>query len=380
MENQEPIRIAQIVGKWLGGGVEAFLMNYYRHIDKARFQFDFICDEDSTNIPYEEIEKMGGRIILVPPYQKIFSYQKKLIKIFKENRYKIVHSHINTLSLFPLRAAKVAGIPIRIAHSHSTIINNKAEWKRNLLKNLLKNFSKLYSTHYFSCSKEAGISQFGKRTYLEGKIVIINNAIDTKMFRFNKEVRSRIRNKYKIPDESVVFGTVGRLVTTKNPIYTLNRFADFYKNNNNSYLMFVGHGEMRFKIEEMIKNQPYKSNVIFTGQIDNISEVYNAMDIFLFPSLYEGLGIALIEAQYNGLHCISSSNVPKKTEITQNIKYVDLKDNEIWNDIINKYSKQLNLKSRRYVKINDSCFNIESEVSNLEINYLKLYKEVKDIC
>ena len=109
---------------------------YYRNIDKSKIQFDFICDEDSTNIPYEEIERLGGRVILVPPYQKIFKYQKKLNEVFKKQKYLIVHSHINTLSIFPLRIAKKNKIQVRIAHSHST--NNKAEWKKNLIKNIDK--------------------------------------------------------------------------------------------------------------------------------------------------------------------------------------------------------------------------------------------------
>ena len=125
MKKEKPIVVAQIMGKWFGGGVEAVIMNYYRNIDRSKVQFDFICDEDSTNIPYDEIKKLGGRVIICPPYQKIFEYERFLIDLFKKNNYKIVHSNINTLSIFPLRAAKKAGVPIRIAHSHST--TNKKE-------------------------------------------------------------------------------------------------------------------------------------------------------------------------------------------------------------------------------------------------------------
>lgn len=375
METNEPIRVAQIVGKWLGGGVESFLMNYYHHIDRTKFQFDFICDSDSTDIPYEEIKNMGGKVILVPPYQKVLSYQKELVKIFKENNYKIVHSHINTLSVFPLRAARKAGVPVRIAHSHSTIINNKIEWKRNILKNFLKKFSKVYATDYFACSEEAGISQFGKKTFLSGKLVIINNAIDTKNFHFNTALRTKIRNRYNIPDDAIVLGTVGRLVKTKNPLFTLNLFVKYYTNNDNSYLLFVGHGALQSEIETLIKGKPYEKKVIFTGQINNVSEIYNALDIFLFPSLYEGLGMALIEAQYNGLRCIASSNVPRKTEISESIKYINLKNIEDWDETILKYSSELDLNVRKDIEIKNNSFDIESEVSNLEKNYQKICKE-----
>lgn len=135
-KKNEPIRIAQVIGKWLGGGVESVVMNYYRNIDRNKIQFDFFCDEDSTNIPYEEIEKLGGKVILIPPYQKVISYQKKLQEILKESNYKIIHSHINTLSVFPLKAAKKAGVPIRIAHSHST--SNKKRMEEKYSKEYIK--------------------------------------------------------------------------------------------------------------------------------------------------------------------------------------------------------------------------------------------------
>lgn len=124
----EPIKVAQIVGKWVGGGVESVIMNYYTNIDRVKVQFDFICDSDSTDIPYEKIEKLGGRVILIPPYQKILKYIKEQKRVLKENNYRIVHSHINTLSIFPLYAAKRAKVPVRIAHSHST--SNKIEKKK----------------------------------------------------------------------------------------------------------------------------------------------------------------------------------------------------------------------------------------------------------
>ena len=132
--NHLPIRVAHIMGKWVGGGVEAVVMNYYRHMNHEKFQFDFICDSDSTQIPYGEIASLGGRVIIIPPYQKVIEYHKELRKVLEEGNYVIVHSHINALSLFSLYAAKKANVPIRIAHSHST--SNKIEKKRNLLKDI----------------------------------------------------------------------------------------------------------------------------------------------------------------------------------------------------------------------------------------------------
>ena len=158
---EEPIRIASVIGRYIGGGVEAVTINYYRNIDKNKVQLDFICDEDSTNIPYEEIEKMGGKVIIIPSYSKPFKYHKALKRVLKEGNYKIIHSNINTLSVFSLFAAKCAGVPVRIAHSHST--TNKKEKKKNLMKQMLRPFSKVFATDYMCCSELAGRWLFGNK-------------------------------------------------------------------------------------------------------------------------------------------------------------------------------------------------------------------------
>ena len=187
-ERQEkPIIVAQVMGKWVGGGVESVIMNYYRHLDHSKVQFDFICDEDSTRIPYDEIKKLGGRVFLVPKYQNLPKYLKALEKLFKENKYRIVHANINTLSVFPLYAAKKAGVSIRISHSHST--SNPKEWKRNLIKNILRPFSKRYATDYFACSELAGRYLFGNKAFDQGEVKIIHNAIDIEKFKFDEVAR-----------------------------------------------------------------------------------------------------------------------------------------------------------------------------------------------
>lgn len=182
-----PVRIAQIVGKMNGGGVEAVVMNYYRHIDRSKVQFDFLVDSDSTLIPREEIESLGGRVFEIPPYQHVAEYQRELQRLFKQEGWKIVHSHINALSVFPLRAAKKAGVPVRIAHSHST--SGKGEYAKNALKAVLKTQSNRYPTHRFACSQFAGEWLFGKAAHFE----IVYNAIDLDRFCFNAEARAQAR-------------------------------------------------------------------------------------------------------------------------------------------------------------------------------------------
>ena len=226
-KSEEPIRIAQIMGKWVGGGVEAVVMNYYRHIDRNKIQFDFICDSDSTNIPYEEIEKLGGKVILIPPYQRVFKYHKELKKVLKDGNYKIVHSHINTLSVFSLWAAKSAGVPVRIAHSHST--TNKKEKKKNLIKTILRPFSKVYATKYMCCSELSGRWLFGNKEYDKKNIFLLNNAIDLDKFKYDEKIRKIKRKELGIKENNIVIGHIGRFVEQKNHRFLIDIFYEFHK-------------------------------------------------------------------------------------------------------------------------------------------------------
>lgn len=281
-KKEEPIRIAQIIGKWLGGGVEAVVMNYYRHIDHSKVQFDFICDDDSTNIPYDEIEKLGGKVILIPPYQKVFKYQKELRRVLRDGKYKIVHSHINTLSVFPLYAAKKVGVPVRIAHSHST--TNKKEWKKNLLKQVLRPFSKKYATNYMCCSELAGRWLFGDKTYDEGKVYLLNNAIDLDKFKYDKKIRDKKRKELGINEDTLVIGHIGRFVAQKNHTFLIDIFNQFHKKEKNSILLLAGQGPLQEEIKNKVRELGLDDSVRFLGQRNDANELYQAFDVFLLPS------------------------------------------------------------------------------------------------
>lgn len=280
MNKQNPIRVAQIMGKWLGGGVESVVMNYYRHIDRSKIQFDFICDEDSTNIPYEEIEKLGGKVILIPPYQKVFKYHKELKKILKEGNYKIVHSHINTLSVFSLFAAKCAGVPVRIAHSHST--TNKQEKKKNLVKQVLRPFSKIFATDYMACTEHAGRWLFGNKEYDNGNVYLLNNAIDLDKFKYDEKLRKEKRKELNIKEDTLVIGHVGRFVEQKNHRFLIDIFNKYQKKNSDSLLVLIGQGPLENEIKKKLEYYNISNKVLFLGQRDNISDYYNVFDFFYF--------------------------------------------------------------------------------------------------
>lgn len=365
-----PIRVAEVVGKWLGGGVEAFIMNYYRHIDKSKIQFDFICDSDSTDIPYDEIEALGGKVILVPPYEKVVPYHREVKKVLKEGNYKIVHSHINTMSVFPLFAAKCVGVPVRIAHSHST--TSKMEKKRHLLKLLLRPLVPLFATDFFACTEHSGCWAFGKKRFNEGKVVVINNAIDVEAFSYNENVRARKRNALNIAEDTIVIGHAGRFVSVKNHSFIVDVFNEFHKKNNNSKLLLAGQGPLLDEVRAKVVNLKLQDYVVFLGQRTDLNELYQAFDVFLFPSLYEGLGMVLIEAQCTGNFCFASTEVPRVTRVTNNIEFLDLAEGAIF------WANQIELALKSYKReehkkeITLSGFDIVEEVAKLEFEYMKL--------
>ena len=356
-----------IIGKWVGGGVEAVIMNYYRHINHNRIQFDFICDSDSTNIPYDEIEKLGGRVILVPPYQKLPSYIKELKKVLKENNYQIVHSNINTLSVFPLYAAKKAGVPIRIAHSHST--SNKKEWKKNLIKNLLKPFSKVYATNYMCCSELAGKWLFGTKEFNKGKVYLLNNAIDLDQFQYNEKTRISKRKQLGIESNTFVVGHIGRFVEQKNHRFLIDIFNELHKKNNNSILLLAGQGPLKKEMEEKVHALGIEDSVLFLGQRSDVDELYQAFDLFLLPSLYEGLPVVGVEAQASGNLCYLSDDMTKETKVLDSTVFMSLDKNaEEWAEAILKDAKNYK-KHNTKEEVSKNGFDIEKEADKLIKKY-----------
>lgn len=367
---KKPIIVAQIMGKWVGGGVESVIMNYYRHLDHSKVQFDFICDEDSTRIPYDEIKKLGGRVFLVPKYQNLPKYLKALEKLFKENQYRIVHSNINTLSVFPLYAAKKAGVPIRISHSHST--SNPKEWKRNLIKNILRPFSKRYATDYFACSELAGRYLFGNKAFDQGKVKIIHNAIDVDKFKFDEVARKKLRKEFGIKDSTIVIGHVGRFVQQKNHTFLVDVFKEYHKKNPDSKLLLVGSGPLEDEIKKKVERLGLKDSVLFLGQRDDINKLYSVMDVFCLPSLYEGLPVVGVEAQAAGLPTIFSNRISKEVIVSSYAKIVSIQDTGLYIEKINKATRSIK-KQRSYATVFE-YMDINNEASTLEKIYCRPIK------
>lgn len=371
METNEPIKIFQLIGSYKGGGVEAVVMNFYRNIDRNKIQFTFVCDEDSTDIPYEEIEKLGGKIIIVPPYSEPFKYHSALKKALKEDDYKIIHSHISTMSVFSLFAAKCAGVPVRIAHSHST--TNKKEKKKNLMKQVLRPFSKVFATDYMCCSELAGRWLFGNKEYDKGNVYLLNNAIDLDKFKYNESLRKKKRKELGIKDDTLVIGHIGRFVAQKNHDFLIDIFNEIHKKNNNSILLLAGQGPLMEDIKNKVKDLNLEDSVKFLGQRNDANELYQAFDVFLLPSLYEGLPVVGVEAQAAGLLCYLSDDMTKETKVLDITKFMSLNNTpEEWaNNILDDVKKYKRIDTSKEMTAKN--FNIKEEAKKLEEYYLNLY-------
>ncbi|RKL66434.1 glycosyl transferase family 1 [Salipaludibacillus neizhouensis] len=316
----EPIRVLQVVTIMNRGGLETMLMNYYRQMEHKKIQFDFLVHRSERGHYDDEIERLGGKIHRMPHirpgnYRKYF---RGLDKFFSENyHYKVVHSHINENSGFVLKAANRAGVPCRIAHSHLSDLGIDLKLPFRLYARLaMKN----QPNRYFACSEKAGEWLFGKVE----NIKVLNNAVNVKEFQYNEELRKKVRRELQV-ENNLVIGHIGRFNTQKNHELLIDIFKKVNEKNPNSTLLLVGEGDLKIRMEEKVKKLGLSSAVKFLGVREDISEIMQGMDVFLFPSLFEGLPVVLVEAQAAGLKCIVSDTITSETDVTGQLDFKSLK-------------------------------------------------------
>ena len=365
----KPIRVAHVIGKLLAGGVESVVFNYYRNIDHSKVQFDIIYTDDSIVEPPEDLIEMGARFYKIPRYKKLIGFSKALNRLLKENDYNIVHSHLNTLNVFPLAVAKFAKIPVRISHSHTSI--GKGE-RTNAFKYTLRPLSKIFPTHYCACSEYAGKWLFGEKLYNKGSIKLVKNAIDLETFKFNEIVREKTRKDLNIENKFVI-GHVGRFCYQKNHEFLIDIFNECYKQNPNSILMLVGEGELLPAIKQKVQNLGLEEKVIFLGVRQDVDVLMQGMDVFVLPSRYEGLGMVAIEAQSVCLPIICADTVPLEVKVTENIEFMTLSNSsKKWADRILLMYK--NERTDVTMSIKKSGYEIKEESKKLIDCYVNLKK------
>lgn len=327
------IRVLHALGEMGQGGTENFLMNVYRNMNRQEIQFDFLVNR--KGFFDKEIEKLGGRIYYIPALQKIgqIKYTKKLDEFFRQHKeYKIVHSHLNQVTGLILERASKANVPVRIAHSHSS------QSPRNIIirtyKNYLGNKILKYATHFFACSDLAAKWLFKDKSE---ETVIIRNGIEIEKFFYSEEKRKKIRTELEIEENYTVIGNIARFSKEKNHTFLIDIFSEYQKKNLNSYLVLVGAGKLETEIQNKVEKLGLKDKVMFLEIREDTDYLYSAFDYFVLPSLFEGLGIVLIEAQTSGLKCFTSDSVvPKEAKISNNLEYIDLSmDAEYWAERIN---------------------------------------------
>lgn len=292
------------------GGVESVIMNYYRHMNKQKIQFDFLCN--CPHIAYEdEIKALGGKIFKITSRKENYwRFKTELKKFMKENASKYDMLWVNLCSLVNidyLVYAKKYGIKKRIIHCHNS--SNDAGLMKGIIHMINKKRIGCLATDFWSCSEEAAPWFFSKKIIRSDKFRIIPNAIDVKKFEPNIGIRNSLRKELGLED-MIVIGHVGRFHFQKNHIFLIEIFEELYKRNSNYRLLLVGQGELETNIREKVISKGLSEKVIFCGVRTDVEKLYQAMDLFILPSIFEGLGVVALEAQACLLPCLLSDTTP----------------------------------------------------------------------
>lgn len=351
------------------GGIESYMMNYYRNFDREKIQIDFAV-HDAGGFGYydEEIKRLGGRIYVLPQKSKHpFTYASCLKKLFKQNNYKIIHTHMDAMGMWVLKIAKECGIPVRIAHSHNTQHLTTNPIKLFLLERARKNIN-LYATHRMACSGVAGKWLFG-----DAPFQIIRNAIDIDKFQYDTVMRKEKRKEWNIQEDEYLIGHVGRFDTQKNHSFLIDVFYKIHQQNSKVKLMLVGEGRLFDNIRLKVQRMGLDKSVIFTGSRDDANKLYNAFDLFVLPSLFEGLGIVAIEAEVNGCRTFLSDKIPADAKIADNVDFIPL-DIDTWAKAIIKKIDKDDVREAALFDIYQSGYDIKTEAKKLQDIYLDLWK------
>lgn len=377
-----PIKVLQVtIGDGSYGGVASFLYSYYSYIDHKRVLFDFLyCGENSmrskmnTNVLMDSkittFHIMKGNNNGIKEYTKLW---KALKAYFDKNSYDIVHVNTSNIYVSACVAYVLKGRSVMIAHSHNTkaTIQYGSSAKR-LVKVAVKIPCRKYiikkADYYFACSKAAGENLFGKKALNSERFKVINNAINVSKYAYNPEVRNRIRKNNKF-----VFGHVGRLTKQKNPEFLIELFAEIHKLKTNTELWMVGEGEMQEEIENMIRNFGLEDSVVMWGRRNDVADLMQAMDMFLLPSLYEGLSIVAVEAQAAGLPMVASDSISMEHDVSGLVRFLPLKAGvKVWAEKISDYMIELPARRDMRSELESEGYEINQAAQWLEKFYMSI--------
>ncbi|MBQ7833689.1 MAG: glycosyltransferase family 1 protein [Lachnospiraceae bacterium] len=373
MKTEKTSRILQVGMSPYYGGTESFLMNLYRKIDRTKIQFDFLNVYNKVIACQDEIESLGGKIYYLDMarHHGLKAYHKKLDNFFLENANKFDAVHCNFQSLINtdiLKYAKKYGIKVRIAHAHNSGYGKMPNIKQKLIIAFNKMSLGVHATHYFACSELAANWMFGK------KATIVKNAIDTERFLFSEEKRMSIRTQMGISDAFIV-AFVGRMDPQKNPLFMLEIFSHLKAILPNAKLLVIGDGILKGQMVERISQLKIQDDVIMMGSRDDVNTLLQAADAFLLPSLFEGLGIVLIEAQAAGLPTITSDRVvPPYLRVTELLRFISLDDApQEWARCIVKSKNTMRVNTKK--EIENAGYDSTSNAKMMEDLYMRIMGE-----
>jgi glycosyltransferase involved in cell wall biosynthesis len=370
-----PIRVLQVLASLDRGGAEAMIMSLYRNIDRNKVQFDFVVNESTSEYAHEaEIRRLGGRIFHVPRYtiSNYTRYKKEWIKLLNEHpEWKIIHGHHTSPAFIYLNIAKKHN-RVTIAHSHIAGCEKSLKaYSKVILRYPLRYISK----YMFACSAMAATWMFGKHSK---STYVLNNAIDSEKFIYNTSIRNEVRKNLQIEDKFVV-GHIGRFNLQKNHKFLIEIFNKVHDSYSDSVLLLVGDGELRASIEKQVAELGLKDSVIFLGSRSDVTELLQAMDVFTFPSLYEGLGIVAIEAQAAGMPTIVAETIPEEAYITELIEKEYLSSSPAeWANRILKYSAGFEREDTSPI-IKSNGYDIRQTASWIQNFYLNEYVRMAPI-
>lgn len=378
LASPKPLRILHVVSGMVRAGTETWLMQILRNIDRERFQMDFLVHTNQPCAYDEEIYALGSRIIpcVKPSLSKPWVYGSYFKQILQTHEpYDIIHSHVHYFSGYVLRLAREIGIPVRIAHSHNnqSALETQAGWLRRLYLDLTRRWIANYATQGLACSRAASADLFSIHWQSDQRWQLLYYGIDLKPFEITID-KAAIRAELGIPPEALVIGHVGRFAEQKNHQFLVDIFSEVVNREPNSLLLLIGEGELRSQIEQKITQLGLMERVIFTGSRPDVPQLMKgAMDLFLFPSLHEGLGLVLIEAQAAGLPCIFSDVVPAEADVVkglvQRLSLSQTPNN--WAEIILAKKNLVTIANdfAALKQVNNSLFNLSKSVNKLEAIY-----------
>lgn len=327
----QPVRILHVLGGLDAGGAESFAMNLYRAVDRRYVQFDFIKHTTRECLFEPEIARLGGRVFVCPRYtgKNHAAYLRWWKDFFASHpEYKVIHGHVRSTAALYLPVAKRYGL-VTIAHSHST---SNGAGAAAAVKDLMQLPIRRVADYLFACSDEAGAWLYGKAALQRPNYRRIPNGIDLTRFAFDGETRARMRAELGIPDGALVLGHIGRFTRPKNHAWLVDLFAQWNKRHPDSYLLLVGDGELWEEVRRQCETLGLADKVLLPGAHTDTENYYQAMDVFVFPSLWEGLPVSVVEAQANGLPCLISEVITPEVRLTDLVQALATESPAAWLD------------------------------------------------